>query len=150
MGQYQLNTLELAHYMQSDPVISKFYGGVLALDQLQYCNSRNKVYIVNLDTSSEPGSHWICIFTLDTPEYFDPAGLPPVDEIFQYLVFLGPKYLTNTSRVQSFVSSSCGVFCLFYCYYRCRGYSFSDIMSVFSDELLVNEVLVTSFYEDTK
>ena len=150
MGKYLLNTNELASFMLKDPIIRRFYGGVHAIDQLKYINSNNKVYIINLDKIKDPGSHWICIFTFDTPEYFDPAGFPPNSDLFEYLVFKGPKYLTNTSRVQSHISSSCGVFCLFYCYYRCRGFSFSDIMSIFSDDLLVNECIVTNFYEENK
>ena len=150
MSKYRLNSHELTAYMVKDPFIRKFFGGVLAIDELEYIVPEPKIYIINTDPRHEAGEHWFSMFLFDTPEHFDSSGYKPKPNVANYLMFHGPEYLFNTRRVQSFLSETCRVFCLFYCYFRCRGYSFSDVMNMFSDNLLMNEAIVKHFYEETK
>lgn len=149
MEPYKLNSLDLTMFILKDPVMSSKFGGVIAIDELSVVES-NKFYIVNHDPISMIGSHWVVLYNSSIPEHFDSAGHLPVLTLEQTLIANGPIYRVNTNRCQSFVSNTCGVFCLYFCYYRSRGFSFSEIMSSFSNNLLQNEILVLYFYETNK
>ena len=150
MSPYRLNTQELANYMLRDPFIRRQFGGVLALDELRFTKLKPKIYIVNTDIHTEPGQHWFCLYLCRIPEHFDPAADMPLDSVNNYLILNGPNYMYNTKRVQSYTSDTCGLFCLFYCYFRCRNFSFNEILSMFTSNLLLNETIVIYFYEKTK
>lgn len=141
-----MNTYELEEYMLSDPFIRRYYGGVIAADQLPLIVHKPSIFIVNTDPISLPGEHWIVLFMSTVCEHFDSAGMKPRDEFENYLTAKGPTYMYNDKRVQSFDTETCGLFCLFYCYFRCRGYKFKEIMDMFYDNLLLNEMLVKYFY----
>lgn len=145
-----LNTLEIDRFMRNDPFIRHLYGGVRAIDQLDFSPNIPSIYIINQDPSTEPGSHWIALFINNIPEHFDSLGYQPIKYLENYLIVNGPNFIVNTKRVQNYTSNSCGMFCLFYAYFRCRGYSFNEIMHMFSDNLILNEFVVQSFYNITK
>ena len=137
--------------MLRDPFIRQQYGGVLAIDQLPFVvTNRPKIFIVNTDISSKPGEHWFVVYVTKYCEHFDPAGLPAVPIAEQFMIRNTTKYYTNTNRVQAYDSYTCGLFCLFYAYFRCRNVPFETIMYMFHENLHVNEILVKYFYEITK
>ena len=149
--EYQLNTLELASYMLKDPFIRQQYGGVLAIDQLPiFVQKTPKIFIVNTDISSKPGTHWFVMYVTGTCEHFDPAGLPTLPASEQFLTQHSKQYLINTQRVQDYDTYTCGLFCLFYSFFRCRGFSFVEIMQMFHENLAVNAEIVKHFYKITK
>ena len=53
------------------------FGGVFSNDQLKK-PVKNKIYILNLEDSNEPGSHWVLLYN---GWYFDPYGVMPTKEI---------------------------------------------------------------------
>ena len=144
-----MRTEELESYMLRDPYIRRFYGGVVARDQLPLIITKPRIFIVNNDPADMPGRHWYALFFTTTNEHFDSAGFAPIPALRIELTAHGPSFKYNDRRVQAFHSDTCGLFCLFYCYFRCRGYSFADIMKMFSDNLQLNEHLVKYFYEMT-
>lgn len=137
--------------MLKDPYIRLFYGGVIALDQLPSVISKPSVYIVNTDPAHLPGTHWLAVY-FDSPvsEHFDSSGQKPPPSLELELIFHSSMYMYNTSRVQSFTSNTCGEFSLFFCYFRCRGFTFKEIMNMFTGNLEENENLVQLFYNFTK
>ena len=145
-----MKTEELESYMLNDPYISKVYGGVVAHDQLPLRINKPSIFIVNSDTIMLPGKHWYALYFDVVNEHFDSAGSSPDKTLENYLIAYGPNYLYNSQRVQSPHSDTCGLFCLFYCFFRCRGFSFSRIMNMFSKNLTVNEAVVKYFYALTK
>ena len=137
--------------MLKDPYIRQHFGGVLAVNEVPVLLTPDKIYIVNTDPSDKPGRHWFVLYKSSRfPEHFDPAGLQPVKDIHNVLVLNGPRYIYNTQRIQHYNSDTCGLFCLFFCYFRCRGYSFVDILNMFYKNLFLNEIIVIQFYECTK
>ena len=146
----QLNTVELETFMLNDAYIRNHFGGVRALDQLDSYPKNKTIYIVNQDTSDKEGSHWIVIFMDSVPEHFDSSGQAPIERIHSYLIANGPLFYANRERVQDFYSNSCGLFCLFFAYFKSRGYTFADIMSMFSSNLVINENIVQTFYESVQ
>lgn len=143
-----MNTHQLESYMLKDPFIRKCYGGVLAVDQLPLAVSKPSIFIVNTDPISMPGEHWVVLFMDNVNEHFDSAGIAPRPDFKDYLTMRG-IYMYNDKRVQSFNTNTCGQFCLFYSYFRSRGFSFDDIMSMFTDNLKLNEIIIQYFYEIT-
>lgn len=145
-----MKTEELEQYMLNDPFIRKYYGGVVALDQLPQKISKPKIFIVNSDPAALPGQHWYAVYFTTINEHFDSAGFYPNAKLESELIVHGPRFMYNDRRVQAFRSESCGLFCLFYCYFRCRNVSFRKIMNMFSNNLQLNEHVVKYFYAITK
>ena len=145
-----MNGAEIEKYMLTDPFIRQIYGGVIAKDQLPFVVKRPSIYIVNTDPMALPGEHWVALYFDERNEHFDSAGFQPRPYFETYLNSKGSKYMYNDKRVQNFSTNSCGKFALMYCYFRARNYSFSDIISMFSDNLILNEIIVHTFYELSK
>lgn len=79
----------------------------------KYPNDRESA-IVNLETSSENGSHWVCYSkNKNVINYFDSFGnLKPPPQLLKY--FKGLNVFYNRDRVQKWNSSICGHLCLQY------------------------------------
>ena len=75
--------------------------GVFNKDRRQWASNCE---VINLDSNNGPGTHWVCY--VDS-FYFDPFGLPPLENIF----FI-KRY--NTSQYQEKIPVLCGYFCLFF------------------------------------
>jgi hypothetical protein len=139
-----MDTQQLAEYMQNDEYISKMFGSVLARDQLPLdIENKKLLYIVNLDPISKPGTHWIAIFMNgNKSEYFDSLGNTPHDDFVKFMLTKSNSFNFNRIAVQDSYSSYCGLYCLFYCYFKSRGYSFKQILDMFTSNTFVNNVLV--------
>ena len=142
---------DLSSFALKDPFIRKYFKGVYAKDELQVLtasSSKPQLIIVNTDRLDQPGKHWICLWlSQQQNEQFDPLGKPPLPEMRQVL---GDRYNYNTQRVQHPSSESCGQFCLYYAYYKSRGYSMKDILHKFDPlQLVFNDSKVNYFYQLT-
>ena len=95
-------------------------------------SSQDRAYVINYDESNEPGSHWVVVYdslspSSSSPEFFDPAGLPPLDDrIKTYL--LGPDYTYNPNVLQQVQGNACGFYCVYYILQRSRNVSADDIV----------------------
>ena len=64
----------------------KNFRGVLMRDQLNFRPLRNECGIINLNTNSQPGSHWVCWFKRGKEKYyFYSFGVNAPKEIIEYL-----------------------------------------------------------------
>ena len=73
----------------------------------------------------------------------------PPEEFEHFLISQGPKYKYNTKRLQANNSSVCGQHCLMYSYFKCSGYSFQDYLNLFDDDVVLNDIIASYFYELT-
>ena len=107
--------------------------GVFALDTVPKYHeklSRSRAYIINTDISSGGGEHWICIYfpLYGMPEYFDSYGGSPM--VYSNLIALmGLPFRKNNIRLQNYLSTTCGQYCMTYIYMRhvCH-YSMNDVI----------------------
>jgi hypothetical protein len=109
--------------------------------------------ILNTDESTGPGEHWCAAFISETKhcEYFDPLGAPPNNELFDY--FFIPHLSTyadtieyNTIPVQHISAKTCGPHCIYFGYFRSRGFPLETIIKNFySSDLHMNDNLVSDF-----
>ena len=101
-----------------------------------------------MQNANQPGDHWIGIWIDTIPEYFNSLAEKPPEEFEHFLISQGHKY--NTKRLQANSSSVCGQHCLIFSYFKCSGYSFQDYLNLFDDDVVLNDIKASYFYELTK
>ena len=146
-----MNSKELEEAMLKDKYIRKIFLGVFPLDKIPKEIPSPSIFIVNQDPSNKKGSHWIVLHFINekTVEHFDSLGKKPLSSINNLLLQKNMTYKYNNRRLQNFKSNTCGLYCLFYSYYSCRGFSFSSILAAFGKDLDKNDKNVTRFYLET-
>lgn len=152
-----MDTRELLQLMKSYPPAKKIFYGVFPCDELP----ENKVvqrpayFIVNTHPSHMPGEHWLAICLNDdaSGEFFDSYGNASNSEIFHNSIhsFLKKNCFEikhSSKQVQRSDSAYCGQHCAFFLCHRARGYSFNQIMSMYTSDLKRNDDMVMSFVKN--
>ena len=99
--------------------------------------------VINLDFSTEPGSHWVALHVNEQNEaiYFDSFGFINLNEYF--LSFLKRnkinRIIFNKYQIQSFSSDVCGAHCIIFLKMICNGFSFNEILRQFSSNREIND-----------
>lgn len=146
-----MNTEQLYNLLLSQDLTAKHLGDVCASDQLpspapQHLE-RDTYYIVNLDPSNEPGSHWVVCFKKRNPleknVYFDSYGFPPtLPEIKE---FMGKDFDYNTRCLQQPLSTACGQWCILFVWEQLLGHPLKCLHKRFpTDEAISNDKEVTN------
>ena len=94
MDDFTINKILLLNKVTKDSFI-----GVFSSDTLP-SYAQTGYYVVNLDTSQQPGSHWIAIKISKSKcknEYFDSYGLGPPTVRFKR--FMKYNYIYNSKRI---------------------------------------------------
>ena len=112
---------------------------------------------VNLDKSSQVGSHWICLrVDRKTIEIFDPLGFNSKlwpNKPFYLLNFLHnfsfSRKLIFSVQIQPTSSFLCGFYCLFYVLMR-QNFSFRNIQRKFSRKLYKNDSILSHLFMKNK
>ena len=100
--------------------------------------------VVNTDTSTKPGTHWIGIF-LTSPqngEWFDSYGNPPEFYGAVFTEFMNNhcnEWEWSDRKLQSDWSDVCGHYCIFYVAHRARRYSMKKIVQLFGKDTVLND-----------
>lgn len=147
-----LRTEDLLQSLSSDLLLLQETGGVFSTDNLPQKEIIKKSYIINTDPSYLPGKHWVVVyFPKDSSgEFFDSLGRSPASYSHYILDFLiensSKEFIYNTQVLQPSRSSTCGMYCLFFLYYRVRGFSFEKILKYFSKNLEHNDNIVIEFF----
>jgi hypothetical protein len=80
-------------------------------DELKEYTPLNGCYVVNLQNSDKPGSHWVALYIhLNNAIYFDPFG-----EIYPYEIYTFTKnknLLFNHDTIQNLEQQCCGYYCI--------------------------------------
>lgn len=143
-----MNTLQLKKDMMSR--IFSVHENVYAADQLPTGKvSLPSSIIINLDTSDQQGSHWVCIHidAQEKAEYFDSYGFPPANPSFiKYMQKNSKMWTYNTRSQQSYFSSVCGHYCIVYLYIRSQHYTLHDFLGLFSIDRDNNDNIIKYLY----
>ena len=140
-----MDTYELEEKLALDSKTYATSGGVYALDQLpSHVHRRPLLLIANTQPSFLSGRHWVVVYIgVKETEFFDPLGQAPNATLHRYLLGCGSGgYLRNETRVQGDDSSKCGQFCLYYCYFRSRGFALRCILQSLTMDYAVNDYIV--------
>ena len=101
------SAVQLEHAMKGVPG----FVGVFAVDALPRPLKAGQSCIINLQTSSEAGSHWVCCSRQTAhPVYIDPFGAEPDDRVKRWL---GGHPVVSTGDYQQMRSEQCGQFCVY-------------------------------------
>ena len=129
------------HFINQSLNFLKCYKGTFSCNNiplLKECS--RKMFVVNLDTTSGPGTHFIFLeINRYKCFYFDPLGNALQNKhIKRYLSLLGVLEIKSINQqVQSVSSSACGLFCICILVARCFYLNWTQILSFFSKKKLV-------------
>ena len=145
-----MDSYKIARYMRLDEKIRDQFYGVYSLDLIPKKLPIPSLVIVNLDYSTDKGSHWVVLHRVNNEvvEHFDSAGKQPKRDIVNNLFSNALSYKYNNKRVQNYQTDTCGLFCLYYSYYSSRGRTMQSILSDFSVNLKSNEEMIISFFNN--
>ena len=129
-------TLSTADILKLKNVIRiPHFKGVMMRDELNSRPKHRECGIVNLNTSWESGSHWICYYKNGHKRfYFDSFAEPPPVELAKYLKTRHesdndlPCIVRNSHTVQHDNAVECGGLCLYVLKRLSEGVSFPTIM----------------------
>ena len=140
-----MNTLEIASRLTH----LKCFKGVYPKDLLpqKVYKERPIAFVINTDKSDKPGEHWVALVIdkNNIAEYFDSFGFSPICCEIRSLLFKNKisSITYNKYQIQSYLSLTCGVYCILYIEMRCNNSSFRQFINLFSDNHLMNDYLVT-------
>ena len=122
------------------------FQGVFPSDKLPK-NPPKGFYIVNLDPSTKPGSHWVAIHIIShkKAEYFDSYAYPPfVPNLVKFLERFSCTY--NPMQLQNFQSDLCGEYCCFYVLHKSTGKTLKSLLKLFSAKTDINDCIMSRLY----
>jgi hypothetical protein len=138
-----LTDTQIRQYFSREP---SFGGCLCNNDRINL--SKKKVYIVNLQNTNQPGTHWVLVSSLDSRFifYFDPFGVGPTKDITRDIKKTGLPCYYNCRDVQALTSDSCGYFCSFVAKKLIRGESPEQALNQFSDSYIDNECILHRYF----
>jgi len=127
---------QLTYIIQKDTFMSKVFMGVYARDELPQPNlNHDSAYILNADTSSQPGSHWLlAYFNVKKRQvmWFDSLGHRPGKTFQNWLNRTGFKVEWNSKKIQGEGSVYCGLYVICALFYLARSYNLRNVLKLFS------------------
>lgn len=108
-----MDTLEIESILKRR--LRGVFSGVYAEDELPPIVLRPLAMVINTDPSSLPGRHWTAVYIDNSGygQFFDTRGLPPDRPVRSYLNKKAPRgYVYNRRRIQSSISTICGMYCV--------------------------------------
>ena len=147
----KMNGRDLRELLISDVHIKRMFRGIYSRDKLpRYRMKKPSLLIVNTDISEGPGEHWLCIFigVNNVIEYWDSFGLDiHHPEIYEFVSLNSKRYTFNNVVLQPITSKTCGLYCFYYAFKRCRGFNirmilkdFRELRPFYNDHLVLNHL----------
>lgn len=144
-----MNELDINQALILDESINLLYNGILSSNELKLVDkNRESIYIVNIDPSHMPGSHWVVIYVnTNYCEFFDSLGNEPSTYNKHFKDFISNYEMITFSKnkLQSKTSTKCGMYCIYYCYYKARGHNLIQIVNTFSTDQKCNDNMMDAF-----
>lgn len=140
--------------LQIESCLSKFsiFGGVYSSDCLPtFIPKRPIVIISNVDSSSEPGSHWVAIYISknDVSYFFDSYGLYPVK--IEFVNFLQKHSFNNWNfnkkRLQDIYTDVCGMYVCIFTLFVHNAINVNFFEQLFSNDTVKNDALVCDLFK---
>ena len=140
-----MNGQQLKSIITKDRCLQEHFHGIFARDQVPTCLMPG-FFIWNNDLYSGKGEHWLAVFVSDNykVEFFDSFGHSP-----QYYGWnIKGDVDFNKKSLQSPDSDVCGMYCIYFLYFRCRGLGMSSIVADFSSDSRRNDDYVRQFVKN--
>ena len=142
------------HYVETacKLILRHNFKGVFPYDLFPLSIYKNTPYsfVVNLDKSTEPGSHFICMYiTENIIEYYDSYGLAPflprIEKYIEKNINAGKHFNYNKMSVQPLTSDYCGYYVMGYLLSKDINCSLDDFNDIFSLKTLLNDKIIEEF-----
>ena len=151
-----MNTAEINQVMNSMQTTKHNYMGTFPSDKLPVPTRFPSCFIANLDSSNQPGSHWVAVYLTKTgkAEFYDTYARQPPPIFKEYLESNFSVLRINQRQTQSFGTSVCGQHCIYFLYHRCCGRKMDTILLSLRKDTVDNDISVcdwvnSNFNEDT-
>lgn len=145
-----MDTLEIRNFIEPYNA-KKIFKGVFACDDLPKKVFLPAVFVINLSTKSEIGSHWVALY-IDISGYgfyFDSFGLPPRNKYIQFFIRAHTKAIIyNKRQLQHITSIKCGRFCCVFAIAIILKNSIRNFIDKFSSNLFVNEIVIDDIFKN--
>lgn len=145
-----MNTKQLFRALTLQRKTAPYFNGVFCRDLLETIQSKPKLIICNTDTSEKRGKHWVLFyFNNDTVEFYDSLGKSIHSygtEFSEFIERFSSKYKYVKKRSQPVHSNLCGVYCLYYAFWRCQGYSMERIVRSMKRPSIVKRIVMHAFH----
>lgn len=146
-----LNTVEIRRFLGKH---GTHFLGVLPLDQLPMRPPRRRPYcfIVNLDPSYLPGTHWIAVYVGQNRrgEVFDSFGRFPPLSLSRWMTRNCYGWTYNQRLLQGPLTTLCGVYCIYFLHMRCFVTPHRNMHTIvredFSNQFDVNDEYMYRFW----
>ena len=132
-----LSGFEIEAVLRKDAHVKRMFRGVFPIDlinQARFPKTGPSIFIVNSDRSNEPGEHWLCVYFMSgKSEFMDSFGFPAshYPEIDTFIKRHCHVRKHNTRMLQSVLSDTCGLYCIYYAIQKSRGRSLRSIIAPF-------------------
>ena len=136
-------------------ILGESFGGVFASDLLpSKIDKRPCFLVVNTHDHTREGEHWVGIILEDGEDrrsnFFDSYGHEPdflfyPDFFINFLTANSSEIRYNKLPVQDNDSAACGAHVIFFLCQRFKGFSFQEVMRMYSDNFKKNDAYVTKF-----
>ena len=146
-----MDTKAILHIVQSSSKLKDVFIGVFPSDRLPKKIKKYPIaLIVNVDDHTQPGSHWLAVFIdrYHCGEFFDSYARHPSMYNEKFVKFLNKhckEWVFNEKPLQSYWSTVCGQYCLFYLLNKVKGMSLRSILAHFTNNRVQNDRLVHSY-----
>jgi len=128
-----MNTTEIDRILFSQKRTKRLFLGTFPSDQLPEQLPREFLLCSNIQTSKEPGSHWVALARLHGKVYyFDSFGKPPPKRggLAKFCSRFNGIYFNNISH-QRKDADTCGGYVIFVLTMLAHGHSFREIIQLF-------------------
>ena len=143
-----MNILQIERLLKKGLKSKTIFKKVCALDQLEKPTFPS-AYDINSDPSSEPGEHWVAVYfdKRGRGEYFDSYRLPrTLIDLDSYMdAYSLSGWIYNRKTLQTYFSSFCGRYCVYFILFCCRGVPLHAIVSDFMSNLTENDRSISRF-----
>ncbi len=133
---------QIMKIVSRDQCLQEHFRGIFARDKVPKWLMPG-CFIWNTALHDAKGEHWVAIYISinHDVEFFDSFGEPP--RTYGWNISGNVKF--NKKVLQSSNSDVCGMYCLFFLYFRCRGLSMKSILDKFSINTVQNDAYVLHF-----
>lgn len=147
-----MNGLTITNLVNEDRRLARIFRGVFAADTLpaflSSCTSH--AFVVNTHPHYKSGEHWIAIFITPFKKaiYFDSFGLAPWQpEICKFIQNNSLTLVYNSTPIQSLISRTCGLFCVYFLQAMSKGASLTQMLSAFNPfDPVYNELYIQRLF----
>ena len=156
-----MNSRQLCWILSGDKFTKLSFKGVYAIDEMKLIEtvSYPSSFVINLDPSYKPGSHWVAVYfdRNGIGEYVDSFAHYPPYEVDHFLRSHAKGWQYNRMQVQELYTTTCGQFVVFYIYQKSRGLMMEVILHKYfsphnklKNDLLVRDFVKLHYHHDAK